>query len=105
MRLSQIVYQTGQFRGWPVRITSGAWQRLDAGREARQLPPHSVGMDHALAGSTLQFRLRRPQSLRGSRLVAARDRAFHLLDEGAHARLARLVAGGTGRSLTDALAR
>jgi hypothetical protein len=85
--------------------TSGAGQHLDAGREARQLPRHGIGMDHALAGGTLQLRLRRPQGVRGSRLVTACNRAFHLLDKGAHARLARLVAGSTGRGLTDALSR
>ena len=62
-------------------------------------------MYDALAARTLHFGLRSLQSLSRRRLVAARDRGFHLLDKGAHARFPRLVPRGAGHGLSDAFTR
>ena len=84
---------------------SGAGKRLDTGRQARNLASHGIRMDHALTGRALHFGLRVAQGLRRNRFVAAGERRFDLLYEGAHAGFPSAVAGGAGNGLTDALAR
>jgi hypothetical protein len=80
-------------------------KRLDPGGQPRELTGDRVGMDHALARGTLHLRLCRSQRIGRRGLVAGGNRGFHLLHEGTHTRLARMIPGGAGHSLTDALAR
>ena len=62
-------------------------------------------MEHALCYGPVQFRLREAQGRLRSLLVAARNRGFDFLDEGAHSTRARSVDRRALGGLTDALFR
>src|SRR5215472_15924735 len=94
------------FRSTEMRESGSASRHcLDACGQTRKLARHGVAMHDAFARRALHLRLR--ISERGSRrvLVASGDRGFHLLDECAHARFARLIALCVTLRLADALAR
>src|SRR6516162_69576 len=58
---------------------------VNAGGQARQLPRHSILVEHALGDRPVQFGLRQLKSRSGSLLITAIDRRLDLLDESAHA--------------------
>jgi len=62
-------------------------------------------MRHTFASSTLHLGLRSTQCLCRRIFIAAGNSNLHLLDEGSHARLARLIARSACLGLPDALAR
>ncbi len=86
-------------------LSSGGRERLDAGGQAREFPRDGVLVHDALAGGALHFRLRRLQRHNRVLPVAAGNRRLHPLDEGPHARFARMIEFGALAGLPDALAR
>lgn len=56
-----------------------------------------------LTCSPLHFGLRRPQRRSCSGLISPRNRCFNFLDKGPHARLSRVVPGGSPQTLASAL--
>src|SRR5690242_6700052 len=62
-------------------------------------------MGYTFAGGALHLRLCGSQCLSGRILIAAGNRSLHLLDEGSHARLTRLIALSACLGLPDALSR
>src|SRR5919107_3126297 len=74
-------------------------QRLDAAREARDLPRRGVLVHDALLSGAHHLRLSRAQGGHSLGLVAGCDRLFDLADEGPHPATTRLVDRGALRDL------
>jgi hypothetical protein len=104
-RVSQNIRPVNSRTGSIRQKDSGARQRFDSSRQPRQFARDGIGVHDTLPRRPLHLRLRIAQCRGGNRLVTTRDRGFHLLDEGTHARLPCHVARGTDFGLTDALSR
>ena len=59
-------------------------ERVDAGRQARELPRNGVLVEDALGDRTVQLGLRQLKGISSRRLVTTLDRRLDLLDESAH---------------------
>jgi len=78
-------------------------ESLDAAVEAADLAGSEIGVDDALGGGAVDFRLGSLEGREGNGVVAGGDRFFNLADEGADAAAARLVDRGAGSDLAGRL--